>query len=60
MVFLSDGLVNLSDTRAHQSDTIPAAFTNGFCNGGIGSFMWGNDCLDTRKDEDLTPRYCLE
>jgi len=59
MVVLSDGLVNLSDTHATNS-TIPASFTNGFCNGGLGSFMWSNDCLDTRKNADLNPRYCLD
>jgi Flp pilus assembly protein TadG len=61
MVFLSDGVANLSDT----SDTVPASeinrlglgnpgnpsslLKNGFCNGGIDSFMWANGCLDTRK-----------
>jgi hypothetical protein len=59
MVFLSDGLVNLSGTHATNED-VPAAFTNGFCNGGIGSFMWSNDCLDTRKNQNLSPRYCIK
>jgi hypothetical protein len=48
MVFLSDGLVNLSDTPTSNPD-IPATFPNGFCNGGIGSYAWGNSCLDIDK-----------
>jgi hypothetical protein len=59
MVFLSDGLVNLSDTPTTNSN-IPSGFANGYCNGGIGSFMWGNYCSDTRKDANLSPRYCLK
>lgn len=51
MVFLSDGVPNLSDTSDTVSDTtiVPAGMKNGFCNGGIGSYMWMNGCLDTRK-----------
>jgi hypothetical protein len=51
MVFLSDGVANLSDTSDTVSDRtiVPAGFKNGFCNGGIDSYMWSNGCLDTRK-----------
>ncbi|GAP22234.1 TadE/TadG family type IV pilus assembly protein [Leptolinea tardivitalis] len=41
MVFLSDGLVNLS--------TPTTEFPNGYCQGGLGSFMWSNDCIDSKK-----------
>jgi hypothetical protein len=59
MVVLSDGLVNLSDTPL-SNPAIPSAFPLGYCTGGIGSFAWGNDCLDLRKDATLSPRYCLD
>jgi hypothetical protein len=54
MVFLSDGLVNLTDTAGsggtNYGDTqstlggIPSAYPNGFCNGGFKSTNWLNDC----------------
>ena len=59
MVVLSDGLVNLSDTPATNS-AIPSAYPLGYCTGLIGSYAWGNDCLDLRKDSTLSPRYCLD
>jgi hypothetical protein len=51
MVFLSDGVANLSDTSDTVSDPtiVPTGMKNGFCNGGIDSYMWANGCLDTRK-----------
>jgi hypothetical protein len=57
MVFLSDGVANLSDTSDTVSDTkiVPAGFKNGFCNGGIDSYMWSNGCLDTRKEMKTYP-----
>jgi len=61
MVVLSDGLVNLSDTNATNSNISAANFPNGYCKGGIGSFMWGNDCLDTRKTTPFgATRFCLD
>ena len=59
MVYLSDGLVNLSDTAGSggsgPGDTqstmggLPAAYPNGFCNGnpGLDSTSWLNDCSPT-------------
>ncbi|NMB54541.1 MAG: VWA domain-containing protein [Leptolinea sp.] len=59
MVFLSDGLVNLSDTHSSTS-MIGADFPLGYCTGGLGSFNWATDCVDIRKDDTLNPRYCLD
>jgi hypothetical protein len=59
MVLLSDGLVNLSDTHV-SNPAISSSFPLGFCTGGIGSFAWGYDCMDLRKDATLSPRYCLD
>jgi hypothetical protein len=59
MVFLSDGLVNLSDTHDSDPTFVTSQFPLGFCTGGLGSFMWGNDCVDNRKDDTVSPRYCL-
>jgi hypothetical protein len=59
MVFLSDGLVNLSDTPA-TNPNISASYPLGYCTGGIGSFMWSYDCVDIRKNALLSPRYCLD
>ncbi len=41
IVLLSDGLVNMSETSV--------AYPYGHCNGGLGSFMWSNACIDSRK-----------
>lgn len=49
MVLLSDGLVNLSDTNATNSNISATNFPLGYCKGGIGSFMWANDCVDINK-----------
>ncbi len=48
MVFLSDGLVNMSDTPS-TNPNIPSTFPLGYCNGGISSYAWGNDCVDINK-----------
>lgn len=68
IVFLSDGLVNMSDTPA-TNPNVPATFPNGYCNGGIGSDAWGNGCLDLAKRNDITvgtykdfgnKRHCMD
>lgn len=55
MVFLSDGVVNLSDTP-RTSSNIPSAYPNGFCNGSLGQGFWPRLCID----HDLNPRYCID
>jgi len=55
VVFLSDGIANLSDT--HDSNpNIPVAYTNGFCTGELGGGFWPGVCVDT----NTTPRYCID
>lgn len=53
MVFLSDGLVNLSDTP-ETNDDITSSFPLGYCTGGIGSYNWANTCKDVLKDNNQT------
>ncbi len=55
VVFLSDGIVNLSDTYDTNTN-IPAAYTNGFCTGELGGGFWSSVCVDF----DPTPRYCID
>ncbi len=54
MVFLSDGLVNLSDTNATNDKIDQDDFPLGYCTGGIGSYSWGNVCNDPLKDNNQT------
>jgi hypothetical protein len=72
MVYLSDGLVNLSDTAGSGGsglgDTqstlggVPAAYPNGFCNGnpGMNSTNWLNLCAPTSWISSTTPRTCID
>jgi hypothetical protein len=70
MVFLSDGLVNLTDTAGSggngPGDTqstlggVPAAYPNGFCNGGLNSTNWLNLCAPTSWISPTTPRICID
>ncbi len=53
MVFLSDGLVNLSDTHLTQSKI---SEQNGFCGGGLNSEFWKDACTDPTH---ANPRYCI-
>ncbi len=55
MVFLSDGLANLSDTHATNND-IPASYKYGFCGDEPGSAFWSTFCIDW----DTDPRYCID
>ncbi|MBI3361247.1 MAG: VWA domain-containing protein, partial [Chloroflexi bacterium] len=56
IVFLSDGVANLSDTPA-TSSTIPDVFPNGFCGGNLDSSFWSTVCIDTAPSN---PRYCVD
>ena len=62
MVFLTDGQANLSDTPLTNPDIInPSAYPNGFCNSVLGGPADGFWDLAVRcKDEDWTPRYCID
>ena len=61
MVFLSDGVANMSDTpqtNPYNPTTklgIPAIYPNGFCGGGIDSGFWPSMCID----KDTSTRYCI-
>lgn len=61
MVFLSDGVANMSDTPVtypYNSGTklgIPSTYPNGFCGGGIMSGFWMSNCID----KDVSIRYCI-
>lgn len=55
MVFLSDGVANLSDTPKTSSN-IPTAYPNGFCTGSLGKPFWTRLCID----HNLNPRYCID
>lgn len=65
MVFLTDGQANLSDTPATNPEFFdvlnpPLAYPNGFCNSELGGPAGGFWDLAVRcKDEDWTPRYCI-
>jgi hypothetical protein len=61
MVFLSDGVANMSDTprtypyNASTKLGIPNIYPNGFCGGGIDSGFWPSLCID----KDTSIRYCI-
>ncbi len=55
IVFLSDGVVNLSDTPLTSSN-IPVQYSNGFCSGSLGQPFWSRLCID----HDPNPRYCID
>jgi hypothetical protein len=55
MVFLSDGVANLSDTSATNPD-IPASYRYGFCGDQPNTAFWSTYCIDWEPD----PRYCLD
>lgn len=67
IVFLSDGMVNLSDTfggtgGSGNGDTINTGgnvdsnYPNGFCTGGMNTGWWNTACYDF----SFTPRYCID
>jgi hypothetical protein len=49
MVFLSDGVANLSDFHS-SNPTIPASFTYGFCGDNPPTSFWSSYCIDKNKD----------
>ncbi len=53
MVFLSDGVDNLSDTSATNAD-VPASYRYGFCGHQPATSFWPTLCVDW----DAEPRYC--
>jgi Flp pilus assembly protein TadG len=68
IVFLSDGLANMSDTpatfpyNASTGQGIPPSYPNGFCGGkidvsgtGAGVNYWKTNCVDW----DVSTRYCI-
>ena len=55
IVFLSDGMVNLSDTT-NTDPTIDSHYPNGFCTGGMGQGWWNSKCFD----EQFLPRHCID
>jgi hypothetical protein len=61
MVFLSDGVANMSDTpRTYAYDAatklgIPSIYPDGFCGGGIDASFWTSLCID----KDTSRRYCI-
>lgn len=66
VVFLSDGMVNLSDTHGGQGaslgDTpftlgnVDNHYPNGFCTGGMNTGFWNSVCYDF----SFNPRYCID
>ena len=55
MVFLSDGLANLSDTHQTNPD-IPASYKYGFCGDDPANSFWNTYCIDWDPD----PRHCID
>jgi len=58
MVFLSDGVANLSDTHATYS-AIPSRFRYGFCGDNPATSFWSSYCID-RNTGFSAGRYCLD
>jgi hypothetical protein len=62
IVFLSDGVANMSDTPAtyaYNASTglgVPATFPNGYCTGGINLPFWSSNCLD----REIVQRVCAD
>jgi hypothetical protein len=55
IVFLSDGIANLSDT--HQTNpAIPGSYQYGFCGDTPGTSFWNTYCIDWNP----TPRHCID
>ncbi|MGW8251145.1 MAG: vWA domain-containing protein, partial [Anaerolineales bacterium] len=57
-VFLSDGIANLSDTHATNSD-IPAGFLYGFCGDDPANSFWESYCIDHNSGSS-SGRYCID
>ena len=58
MVFLSDGVANLSDFRATNPE-IPASFKYGFCGDDPDTSFWRTYCID-RNTGDSAGRFCID
>lgn len=58
MVFLSDGIANLSDTHATNSD-IPPSFIYGFCGSDPDTSFWSSYCID-KNTGDSAGRFCID
>ncbi len=58
MVFLSDGLANLSDTQSSNPD-IPPGYEYGFCGDDPSTSFWGSFCIDKNLGASAG-RYCLD
>jgi pyrimidine operon attenuation protein/uracil phosphoribosyltransferase len=55
VVFLSDGVTNLSD-RPGTGGSVPSAYPNGFCTGGLGSYNWTHGCIPAAA----STRHCID
>ncbi len=58
MVFLSDGIANLSDDSTSNPD-IPGGYEYGFCGDDPSSSFWGSFCID-RNLGGSAGRFCLD
>ena len=58
MVFLSDGVANLSDFNDTNPE-IPASFRYGFCGDDPDTAFWRTYCID-RNNGDSAGRYCID
>jgi len=58
MVFLSDGIANLSDTHATNPD-IPNSFHYGFCGSDPGTSFWPSYCIDKNTGSG-DGRFCID
>jgi hypothetical protein len=57
IVFLSDGMANMSDTPNTDSENENLQYyPNGFCRGGVGSELWKRFCVDF----EWSPRFCID
>ena len=58
MVFLSDGIANLSDTHATNPD-IPNSFHYGFCGSDPATSFWSSYCIDKNTGSG-DGRFCID
>jgi hypothetical protein len=58
MVFLSDGIANLSDTHSSNPD-IPGGYEYGFCGDDPSTSFWGSFCIDKNLGGSAG-RFCLD
>jgi hypothetical protein len=63
IVFLSDGIANMTDTPATAgTDVVPAAFPNGFCMQQIDEYFTNNTAwlVPWCVDSDISDRVCID